>query len=68
MIIQLFYRLKLNNMLKVKDKFNQDYFYSMIILDEWHVLLKRYQLMESPHGELGSNTHVILDQKQVIQK
>jgi len=40
----------------------------MIILDEWHVLLKRYQLMESPHGELGSNTHVILDQKQVIQK
>jgi hypothetical protein len=36
-----------------------------IIVDEWHVLLKRYRLMESSHGELGSNSHVILDHKQV---
>lgn len=38
-----------------------------VIVDEWHVLLKRYRLMESSHGELGSNSHVILDQKQVIR-
>ncbi|CAF1165506.1 unnamed protein product [Adineta steineri] len=34
--------------------------------DEWHVLLKRYRLMESSHGEPGSNSHIILDQKQFI--
>jgi hypothetical protein len=39
----------------------------MILLDEWHVLLKRYRLMESPHGELGSNTHIILGQKEVFK-
>ncbi|CAF1366306.1 unnamed protein product [Adineta ricciae] len=33
-------------------------------LDEWHVLLNRYQLMESCHGEIGSNRHMILNQKQ----
>ncbi|CAF1290940.1 unnamed protein product [Rotaria sp. Silwood1] len=34
--------------------------------DDWHVCLKRYRVMESPHGELGSNSHIILDQKQLI--
>ncbi|CAF0763985.1 unnamed protein product [Rotaria sordida] len=34
--------------------------------DEWHPCLKRYRLMESPHGELGSNSHIILDQEQLI--
>ncbi|CAF1579430.1 unnamed protein product [Rotaria magnacalcarata] len=34
--------------------------------DEWHVCLKRYRLMESPHGEIGSNSHITLDQKQLI--
>ena len=38
----------------------------ILCIDEWHVLLNRYRLMDSPHGELGSNTHVILDQKEVI--
>ena len=41
---------------------------SMVKLDEWHVLLKRYRLMESSHGELGSNSHIILDQNQVFIK
>ena len=38
----------------------------IIKLDEWHALLKRYRLMESPHGELDSNSHIRLDQKQVF--
>lgn len=40
---------------------------SIIKLDEWHACLKRYRLMESPHGELGSNSHITLDQKQVFK-
>jgi len=65
MIILLFYQLKLNNIRKVKYLLKLIRF--RIILDEWHVLLNRYRLMESPHGELGSNTHVILDQNQVVE-
>ncbi|UJR36909.1 hypothetical protein I4U23_029622 [Adineta vaga] len=34
--------------------------------DEWHVVLNRYRLMESCHGEIGSNSHIILDQKQLL--
>ena len=41
--------------------------FSPIIIDEWHVLLKRYRLMECSHGELGSNSHIILEQKQVLR-
>ena len=47
--------------------FIYEHLFFPVIVDEWHVLLKRYRLMESSHGELGSNSHVILDQKQVIR-
>ena len=55
-------------MLKSKLRDNVILILFIIKLDEWHPFLKRYRLMESPHGELGSNSHIILDQKQVIEK
>jgi len=34
--------------------------------DDWRVLLKRFPLMKSPHGELGSNARFVFDHKQLL--